>query len=236
MSLQPGDLEDLVLPLLDIDSFNSKIDNQRAIVVAFQVTDQDPAYDLMKFIEGSNLALLDTEVSPAPSPEGYYIVFVEIARNPQFFEVLTELLEQVNNICDNKWQVKVYPQEKIMDFDSPELEDMIVTDPALIVPDEESAPIPQPTKQSVEMKEEFWQHADVNHVLVSEGHCVMYGQGHSMAWTIRHPGKKLGRLLLDESYDHRRLKTLLGPEYIVYNYERGLVVQRGGEQYVLQAA
>jgi hypothetical protein len=236
MSLQPGDLEDLVLPLLDIDSFNSKIDNQRAIVVAFQVTDQDPAYDLMKFIEGSNLALLDTEVSPAPSPEGYYIVFVEIARNPQFFEVLTELLEQVNNICDNKWQVKVYPQEKIMDFDSPELEDMIVTDPALIIPDEESAPIPQPTKQSVEMKEEFWQHADVNHVLVSEGHCVMYGQGHSMAWTIRHPGKKLGRLLLDESYDHRRLKTLLGPEYIVYNYERGLVVQRGGEQYVLQAA
>lgn len=236
MSLQPGDLEDLVLPLLDIDSFNSKIDNQRAIVVAFQVTDQDPAYDLMKFIEGSNLALLDTEVSPAPSPEGYYIVFVEIARNSQFFEVLTELLEQVNNICDNKWQVKVYPQEKIMDFDSPELEDMIVTDPALIIPDEESAPIPQPTKQSVEMKEEFWQHADINHVLVSEGHCVLSGQGHSMAWTIRHPGKKLGRLLLDESYDHRRLKTLLGPEYIVYNYERGLVVQRGGEQYVLQAA
>lgn len=236
MSLQPGDLEDLVLPLLDIDSFNSKIDNQRAIVVAFQVTDQDPAYDLMKFIEGSNLALLDTEVSPAPSPEGYYIVFVEIARNPQFFEVLTELLEQVNNICDNKWQVKVYPQEKIMDFDSPELEDMIVTDPALIIPDEESAPIPQPTQQSVEMKEEFWQHADINHVFVAEGCCVLSGQGHSMAWTIRHPGKKLGRLLLDESYDHRRLKTLLGPEYIVYNYERGLVVQRGGEQYVLQAA
>ena len=236
MSLQPGDLEDLVLPLLDIDSFNSKIDNQRAIVVAFQVTDQDPAYDLMKFIEGSNLALLDTEVSPAPSPEGYYIVFVEIARNPQFFEVLTELLEQVNNICDNKWQVKVYPQEKIMAFDAPELEDMIVTDPALIIPDEESAPIPQPTQQSVEMKEEFWQHADINHVFVAEGCCVLSGQGHSMAWTIRHPGKKLGRLLLDESYDHRRLKTLLGPEYIVYNYERGLVVQRGGEQYVLQAA
>ena len=69
MSLHPGDLQDLVLPLIDIDTFNSKIDNQRAIVVAFQVTDQDPAQDLMKFIEGSNLALLDTEVSPAPSPE-----------------------------------------------------------------------------------------------------------------------------------------------------------------------
>lgn len=237
MSLQPGDLNDLVLPLLDIDSFNSKIDNQRAIVVAFQVTDQDPAYDLMKFIEGSNLTgLLDTEVSPAPSPEGYYIVFVEIARNSQFFEVLTELLEQVNNICENKWQAKVYPQEKIMDFDSPELEDMIVTDPAEIPPDEETSQLSPPTKPAVEMKEEFWQHADINHVLVSEGHCVLYGQGNVMAWTIRHPGKKLGRLLLDESYDHRRLKTLLGPQYIVYNYERGLVVQHHGEQYVLQAA
>ena len=153
MSLQPGDLNDLVLPLIDIDSYNSKIDNQRAIVVAFQVTDKDPAYDLMKFIEGSNLALLDTEVSTAPSPEGYYIVFVEIARNSQFIDILEELMEQIANICENNWQVKVYPQEKILDFDSPELAELIVTDPAQIPPDEETSKLPEPTKQAAEMTE-----------------------------------------------------------------------------------
>lgn len=236
MSLQPGDLNDLVLPLIDIDSYNSKIDNQRAIVVAFQVTDKDPAYDLMKFIEGSNLALLDTEVSPAPSPEGYYIVFVEIARNSQFIDILEELMEQIANICENNWQVKVYPQEKILDFDSPELAELIVTDPSQIPPDEETSKLPDPTKQAAEMKEEFWQHADVNHVLIQEGHCVLYGQGQALAWTIQHPAKKLGRMILDESYDHRRLKTLLGPQYIVYNYEKGLVVQHQGQQYLLKAA
>jgi len=237
MSLQPGDLQDLVLPLLDIDSYNSKIDNQRAIVVAFQVTDQDPAYDLMKFIEGSNLSLLDTEVSPAPSPEGYYIVFVEIARNEKFLEVLTELLEQVDNICDNDWQVKIYPHEQIVEFDPEKLKDLVITDPNQIPAEEtETTASPEPTEPPPVMKEDFWQHADINHVVISEGTCVLSGQGHVLAWKIQHPDRKLGKLLLDESLDSRRLKTLLGPDYVVYNYENGLVVQHQGQQHILQPA
>lgn len=236
MSLQPGDLNDLVLPLIDIDSFNSKIDNQRAIVVAFQVTDQDPAHDLMKFIEGSNLSLLDTEVSPAPSPEGYYIVFVEIPRNAKFVEVLTELLEQVDNICENKWQVKVYPNEDIQDFDPKTLESLVITDPNEIPPDADEPELLEPKQPPPPMKEDFWQHADLNHVIISEGYCSLYGHGHALTWKIQHPARKLGKMLLDESLDSRRLKTLLGPEYIVYNYQNGLVVQHAGQQHILQAA
>ena len=234
MSLQPGDLQDLVLPLLEIDSYNSKIDNQRAIVVAFFVTDKDPAHDLMNFIEGSNLALLDTEVSPAPSPEGYYLVFVEIARNSEFVEILQELLEQVDNICDNDWQIKVYPDQEIRDFDPRVLQELVVTDPNEIPPEQEREQ--EEPLQAPPIKEDFWLAADINKVEILEGFCRLTGQGFSMDWTMQHPAKKLGRMLLDESLDSRRLKTLLGPEYVVYLYENGLVVQHNNQELILQAA
>lgn len=75
--LQPHDLIDLVKPTIEIDTYKPKIDDDN-IVVAFFVHDEDPAYDLSRFLEFSSKDILDTEVSPAPNRIGYYIVFVEI--------------------------------------------------------------------------------------------------------------------------------------------------------------
>lgn len=136
-SLQPGDLDHLVLPLISIDEFNSKIDNRRAIVVAFYCTDKNPAQDLMRFIEGSNLDMLDTEVSPAPSSEGYYVVFVELSRNTEFPATLDEIIQQVGNIAENKWQVKIWNHDDIVHYSTDVIEKLVILDPSQIPPDPE---------------------------------------------------------------------------------------------------
>jgi hypothetical protein len=102
-------LQYLVAPLVSIDEYESKIDDQRVIVTAFHVKDLDPAKDLSSFIEKSSIRPLDTETSPAPTDEGWYMVFVEMGRNKEYPERIIELVKQINNLTDIKdWQFKPY--------------------------------------------------------------------------------------------------------------------------------
>ena len=48
--LKEGDLAELVLPMISIDEFESKLDDD-SIVVAFYVGDRDPSQDLNRFIQ-----------------------------------------------------------------------------------------------------------------------------------------------------------------------------------------
>ncbi|NJO65225.1 MAG: hypothetical protein HC836_46120 [Richelia sp. RM2_1_2] len=100
MGLKPHDLEDLVSNLISIDEFESKIDNNKCIVVAFKVTDKEPAEDLSRFIEKSTVDVTDTEVSPAPDTDGKYIVFVEFSRNTEFAKKLLTILNTLENLTD----------------------------------------------------------------------------------------------------------------------------------------
>jgi hypothetical protein len=95
--LRIGDLEDLVQPLMSIDEWESKVAGD-AIVVGFFVEDEDPAWDLAKFIEKGALDLLDADVSPAPNEEGYYMVFVEYTRNEEFPANLQQTLESIEGL------------------------------------------------------------------------------------------------------------------------------------------
>jgi hypothetical protein len=108
--LQPGDLVDLVKPIIEIDTYKAKID-ERNIVVAFFVREEDPAYDLSRFIEFSSNDVLDTEVSPAPNRMGYYIVFVEFTPVNIAKKVHTLLLG-VHYLTDiKKWIYKAYGKQ-----------------------------------------------------------------------------------------------------------------------------
>ena len=69
--MRENDLDDLVLPLITIDEYVSKIgDDKEVIVVGFFVEDEDPANDLSRFIDRSVTNILDTDVSPVPNEEG----------------------------------------------------------------------------------------------------------------------------------------------------------------------
>ena len=103
--LKNGDLENLILPLLTIDQYESKISDESNIVVGFYVFEEDAAHDLSNFIERSPYLIQDTDVSPSPTKDGYYITFTEIQRNPKFPDALINLLDEITLLCGIKnWQ------------------------------------------------------------------------------------------------------------------------------------
>lgn len=113
--LREGDLEDLVMPLISIDEFESKIDDG-AVVVGFFVTDIEPCRDLNRFIQKSSVALLDTDISPAPNSEGYFMVFVELPRDKQFPSRLVTLLHSLKDLVKiNKWTFKAHKMKGVKD-------------------------------------------------------------------------------------------------------------------------
>lgn len=116
--LHTGDLEDLVLKVISIDEYQSKIgDDKDIVVIAFYVKDQDPANDLMRFISKSEVSLLDVDISPAPNKSGYYLVFVEFSRDHKFIPSMVRLLGTLAGITGIKdWQFKPYHNEKVHDL------------------------------------------------------------------------------------------------------------------------
>lgn len=107
--LSRHDLKHLVLPVISVDEYESKIDDRRVIVTGFYVRDYDPATDLSVFIEKSSIRPLDTEVSPAPTDDGWYMVFVEMGRDDDYPRRLLDLLDQVSNLTDTgSWSFRSY--------------------------------------------------------------------------------------------------------------------------------
>lgn len=106
--LRKWDLKDLVLPIISIDEYDSKISDD-GLVIGFKVEDKKPAEDLSRFIEKSGQELLDAEVSPGPDEDGNYWVFVELVRDnkaPKKILKILELLEKVTAIT--KWSMEIY--------------------------------------------------------------------------------------------------------------------------------
>ncbi len=129
--MREGDLDDLVLPLLSIDEYVSKIgDDKEVIVVGFFVEDEDPANDLSRFIDRSVTNILDTDVSPAPNEEGYFLVFLEVKRDEKFVNLLLQVLDEISNLVNiKKWTFKVHKDKTIHDLGKKNLEDKVNTDP-----------------------------------------------------------------------------------------------------------
>ena len=144
-------LEYLVMPMVTIDEFESKIDDRRVIVTGFYVTDQDPAVDLSIFIEKSSIRPLDTEVSPAPTDDGYYLVFVEMTRNEEFPTRLVQMCDQVSNLTDTKkWQFHPYgaPEGEFYDLTEENIRKHVNLDQSSVeVKDEPESEKPGPQAQ-----------------------------------------------------------------------------------------
>ena len=126
-------LEHLIEPKISIDEYESKISDKRVIVVGFYCGDKDPANDLSMFIDSSSLPILDTEVSPAPTPTGHYVVWVEVARSKQFPEVVQNLLKEIDNLTDvESWKFVCPAQQNEQELDEKNLTKFLILDPAKI--------------------------------------------------------------------------------------------------------
>lgn len=114
--MRAGDLEDLVLPLVSIDEYESKV-SEKAVVVGFYVHDKDAADDLNRFIQKSPVQLLDTDVSPAPDQHGYYLVFVELENDRRIVDNIEDIVNEVTPLANtDEWHMQLRGSDGTMPF------------------------------------------------------------------------------------------------------------------------
>jgi hypothetical protein len=136
MGLRHEELQGMVVPLISIDEFEPKTGTtEEVIVIAFFCKDEVPAYDLDDFIDKGIVEFLDSEVSPNPNEDNFYLVFVEFKRQPNFWMKLFDLVKDIENVTGKMgWKVQPYLSEKIFDLHNPELQQYVITDPDNYVP------------------------------------------------------------------------------------------------------
>lgn len=110
MSLRENDLVDTVLRKLSIDEFEPKTGNAKDVMVlGFYVTEQNAGTDLYHFLEGSPTETRDIDVSPNPTEEGHFMVFVELDREQGVFDNVKKLLKETERVSGKlKWVGRTY--------------------------------------------------------------------------------------------------------------------------------
>jgi len=108
--LRRNDLEDMIYPLIEIDTFKSKMgEDQDVCVVTFQAKDRHPAKDFMEFIEKGYPFVLDADVSAGENKDGEYSIFVEIERSSKVAENIMEMIFGVTKLTNiHDWEFKYY--------------------------------------------------------------------------------------------------------------------------------
>ena len=97
--LRPLDLKEMVYPTFEVDTYRSKMGEDRDVcVVSFQVKDRAPAKDLMEFIEKGYHFVLDSDISSGENENGEYSVFVELSRSPRLAEHIKEITYGVRKL------------------------------------------------------------------------------------------------------------------------------------------
>jgi hypothetical protein len=124
--LREGDLADLVLPMISVDEYESRIDKSQAIVIGFYVQDENAANDLNRFVQKSALPLLGTEVSPAPDQHGYFMVFVEFMNNDRLAENVAAMLHEMIALASiDEWAMRVRKFKSLVPFSEDRLTKML---------------------------------------------------------------------------------------------------------------
>jgi len=129
MGLRHLELEKMVLPLISVDEFEPKTGSvEEVIVISFFAKDELPAVDLDEFIDKSIVEFVDSEVSPNPNEDGYYLVFVEFKRQPNFWLKFYNLVDDIENVTgEMNWVVQPYLVDKLYALKDTELHDLVIT-------------------------------------------------------------------------------------------------------------
>jgi len=100
-TLLAGDLQLMVSSVVEIDSYKSKIgDDEKMVVLSFNVADKEPADDLARFLELGFDWVIDADATDGPLDTGKYKVFVEIERNKHIPERIIQLLNAVRKLTN----------------------------------------------------------------------------------------------------------------------------------------
>ena len=100
MGLRKEDLKYLIDPVFEVDSFASKMGEDKDIVtVSFSVHEREAAKDLMNFCEKGYPFVLDADVSTGEQADGTYKVFIEMERDSKSAENIDEMIYGIKDLA-----------------------------------------------------------------------------------------------------------------------------------------
>jgi len=131
MSLREGDLRDMMDNVFEIDSFSSKMGDDKDIVtLSFSLKEKAPADDLMNFLEKGYGCILDADVTAGEQSDGTYKVFVELARNKEVHSNILEIIDGVKNLSEvDNFKFRYYKNWRSKDLSQETLEELVPNDP-----------------------------------------------------------------------------------------------------------
>lgn len=132
MGLRQGDLKDMIYRIFEIDSYASKMGDDKDIVtLSFSVKEKKAADDLMNFIEKGYDFVLDADVTPGEQSDGTYKVFVELERTRQIYTQIDEIIDGIKKLSDlEKIKFRYYKNFRSMPYDLDMLKAQVPSDPA----------------------------------------------------------------------------------------------------------
>jgi len=131
MSLLKDDLKDLIYPIFEIDSYASKMgDDKNIVTLSFSLKNKEPAEDLMHFIETGYNFVLDSDVTAGEQSDGTYKVFVELARDKDVHNNILEIVDGVKNLSEvENFKFRYYKNWRSEELSQERLEELVPNDP-----------------------------------------------------------------------------------------------------------
>ena len=132
MGLRQGDLKDMMDNVFEIDSFASKMGDDKDIVtLSFSLKENEPAKDLMNFLERGYGFILDADVTAGEQSDGTYKVFVELAREKNVHENILEIINGVRSLAEmDDFKFRYYKNWRSQDVSQESLEEFVPNDPS----------------------------------------------------------------------------------------------------------
>jgi len=132
MSVEHGDLERVVHPELHIDEFESKLgENKDVVVLSLKVKGKAPGLDICDFVEKAYEWVLDADVSAGEMSDGDYLVFIELPRDQDCVDHVLELMNDLMNLTLQdlgEWRVRYRHGQQDHEISSDALQSIIPMD------------------------------------------------------------------------------------------------------------
>jgi len=131
--LRPLDLKNLISPTFEVDTYKSKMGEDRDVcVISFHAKDRSPAKDLMEFIEKGYNFVLDSDVGSGENDKGEYHVFVELDRGPKLAEQIKDIIDGVERLTGiDQWQFRYHKDATANTMTTESLKSKIPDSPVL---------------------------------------------------------------------------------------------------------
>jgi hypothetical protein len=131
MTVKYNEMTDLVTPTISVDQYKPKIgEPNETVVVAFEVSYEQPARDLSNLIETDVIESLDVDISQGPNADGKYMVFVEFTRDNNLYENIMGIMKVVSNVTGSSdWKFTPYKGSGPMDLTQENLQATVLDNP-----------------------------------------------------------------------------------------------------------